>query len=151
MYRRILVAVDGSETSNLALEHALQLAKDQRAQVRIVHAVESLHQLVALSGGTFFDIDELLDSLRREGKRVLEASLERAKAFGVDAETAVLEAKDPVDRTAQILVQEARNWDADLIVVGTHGRSGFDRLFLGSVAETVLRSASVPVLLVRHK
>jgi nucleotide-binding universal stress UspA family protein len=151
MYRRILVAVDGSETSSLALDHALQLAQDQRARVRIVHALESLHQLLALSGGTLFDVDELLDSLRREGQRVLAASLERAKAFGVDAETGLIEPREPVVRTAQMLVQEARSWDADLIVVGTHGRSGVNRLFVGSVAETVLRGASVPVLLVRHK
>jgi len=151
MYRRILVAVDGSETSNLALEHALQLAKDQRARVRIVHALEPLHHLVALAGGAFFDIEELLDPLRREGERVLAASLDRARAVGVDAENALIEAKEPADRAAKVLVQDAKNWDADLIVVGTHGRRGFDRLFLGSVAEKVLRSASVPVLLVRHK
>jgi nucleotide-binding universal stress UspA family protein len=151
MYRRILVAVDGSETSNLALEHALQLGKDQRARVRIVHALESVQYLVALSGGYAFDVGELFDSLRRNGERVLAASLDKARAVGVDAETALVEGKEPMDRAAQILVQGARNWDADLIVLGTHGRRGFDRLFLGSVAEHVLRIASVPVLLVRAK
>src|SRR5262245_31248394 len=151
MYRRILVAVDGSETSNLALDHALQLGTDQRARVRIVHALESVQYLVALSGGYSFDVGDVRDSLHRDGERVLEASLDRARAGGVDAETALIEGKEPMDRTAQILVQDARNWDADLIVLGTHGRRGFDRLFLGSVAEDVLRSASIPVLLVRAK
>jgi len=152
MYRRIVVAVDGSQTSDLALEHALGLAKEQRARVRIVHALESLHYLVALAGSPYpFDATELLDSMRREGERVLAASLERARAAAVDAETALLDGKEPSDRIAQTLVQDAKNWDADLIVLGTHGRRGFDRLFLGSVAETVLRIASVPVLLVRHK
>jgi nucleotide-binding universal stress UspA family protein len=151
MYRRILVAVDGSETSTLALEHALQLGKDQRAHVRIVHALESLQYLVALAGGYVFDIGELLDSLRREGERVLAESADRARAAGVEAEAALIEGKEPMDRTAQIVVEDARRWDADLIVLGTHGRRGFDRLFLGSVAEHVLRAASVPVLLVRAR
>ena len=151
MYRRILVAVDGSQTSNLALEHALQLGKDQGARVRIVHALESLQYLVALAGGYVFDIGELLDSLRREGERVLAASVDKARAGGVAAEAALIEAKEPMDRAAQIVVEDARRWDADLIVLGTHGRRGFDRLFLGSVAEHVLRAASVPVLLVRAR
>jgi len=152
MYRRILVAVDGSQTSNLALEHALALAKEQGARVRIVYALESLHYLVALAGGPYpFDAAELLDAMRREGEHLLAASLEKARAVAADAETALLDGKEPTDRIAQLVVQDAANWDADLIVLGTHGRRGFDRLFLGSVAETVLRIASVPVLLVRAK
>jgi nucleotide-binding universal stress UspA family protein len=151
MYRRILVAVDGGEASNLALEHAFALAKDQRARVRIVHALESLHHLVGLAGAYPFDASGLLASMRQEGERALAASLEKARAVAVDAETALLDGKQAGDRIAQIVVQDARNWDADLIVLGTHGRHGFDRVFLGSVAETVLRTASVPVLLVRAK
>jgi nucleotide-binding universal stress UspA family protein len=150
MYRRILVAADGSAAADLALEHAFALAKDQRARVRIVHALESLHYLVGLAGAYPFDAPGLLESMRREGQRVLAASLEKARAVAVDAETALLDGQ-PTDRIAQIVVQDARNWDADLIVLGTHGRHGFDRVFLGSVAETVLRIASVPVLLVRAK
>jgi nucleotide-binding universal stress UspA family protein len=151
MYRRILVAADGSAAADLALEHAFALAKDQRARVRIVHALESLHYLVGLAGAYPFDAPGLLESMRREGQRVLAASLEKARAVAVDAETALLDGHQPTDRVAQIVVQDARNWDADLIVLGTHGRHGFDRVFLGSVAETVLRIASVPVLLVRAK
>lgn len=151
MYRRILVAVDGSQTARLALEHALQLAKDQGARVRIVHALESIDFLVALAGGYPFDVSDLLDSLRREGSHVLAASLETARAAGVEAEIALVEGLQPSDRTGQILVQDARNWDADLVVLGTHGRRGLDRVLLGSVAETVARFASVPVLLVRRK
>lgn len=149
MYKRIVVAVDGSETSRLALDHALQLAKDQRARVRIVNALESIHYLVSLSGGYPFDASELIESLRQEGKRVLETSLQTARAAGVEAESVLIEGKEPMDRAATIVAQEAKNWDADLIVLGTHGRRGFDRLVLGSVAEALVRIASTPVLLVR--
>jgi nucleotide-binding universal stress UspA family protein len=151
MYQRILVAVDGSETSQLALEHALHLAKDQRARLRIVHALESIERLVSLSGGYPFDAGELIESLRQEGNKVLENSQKAARAAGVESETALIEGKQPMDRAATILLQDAKSWDADLMVLGTHGRHGFDRLVLGSVAETLIRMAPLPVLLVRAK
>ena len=151
MYQRILVAVDGSETSRLALDHALHLAKDQRARLRIVHALESIHYLVSLAGGYLFDAGDLIESLRQEGKRVLENSQEAARAAGVESETALIEARQTMDRAAAIIVQDAKSWDADLIVLGTHGRRGFDRLVLGSVAEALVRIAPLPVLLVRAK
>jgi nucleotide-binding universal stress UspA family protein len=151
MYRRIFVAVDGSDPSRLALAHGLQLAKDQRARVRIVHAVESIHYLVSLAGGYPFDATALLASLRDEGRKVVAQAEEAARAAGVEFETAMLEGKEASDRIATLLVQDARDWDADLIVLGTHGRRGFDRVFLGSVAEALVRMAPLPVLLVRAK
>jgi nucleotide-binding universal stress UspA family protein len=151
MYQRILVAVDGSDTSQLALEHALQLGKDQQARIRIVHAIESIHYLVSLSGGYPFDASGLLESLREEGQQVLSRAQAKARSAGVEAETVLLEEKASMDRTAAILVREAKRWDADLIVLGTHGRRGFDRVVLGSVAETLVRIAPLPVLLVRAK
>lgn len=150
MYRRIHVAIDGSETSQLALEHAIALARDQEARLRVVHAIESLHHLVSLAGGYPFDARELLDSLRQEGQLILKRAQEQASSAGVKAETALLEGAEAVDhRTATILLQDARNWDADLIVLGTHGRRGAERVLLGSVAESLVRIASRPVLLVR--
>jgi len=151
MYSRILVAVDGSATAKLALDHALQLAREQRARVRIVHALESIHFLVSLAGGYPFDASALLDTLREDGKQVLDRAQALAHSAGVEAETALIEGEAPMDRTAAIIVQDALRWDADLIVIGTHGRRGFDRVVLGSVAETLVRIAHLPVLLVRGK
>jgi nucleotide-binding universal stress UspA family protein len=151
MYRRILVAVDGSATAQLALEHALQLARDQQARVRIVHALESVHFLIAMTGGYPFDASALVDSLRADGTRVLEQALAGARKAGVDAETALIEGAAPTDRTAMIIVQDALRWEADLIVIGTHGRRGIDRVVLGSVAEALMRIAHTPVLLVRGR
>lgn len=150
MYRRILVAVDGSEPSQLALEHALELAKDQHARLRIAHAVESFHYLVS-AGGFPFDASELIQSLRQDGERVLSEAHARAARAGVEAETAMLEGRTTAERTAGIVIRDAKEWDADLIVLGTHGRRGFDRVLLGSVAESLVRTASLPVLLVRAK
>lgn len=151
MYRRILVAIDGSDTAKLALDHALRLARDQQARVRIVHALESVHFLVSMAGGYPFDAGALLDSMREEGKRALQQALDTAHKAGVDAETAIIEGAAPLDRTASIIVQDALRWDTDLIVIGTHGRRGFDRVVLGSVAEALVRIAHTPVLLVRAR
>lgn len=149
MYRRILVAFDGSHGSHMALGHALALAREQHASVRVVHAIESLHYLVSLSGGYPFDAGGLIESLRQEGTWVLNAAKDKAQSAGVAVETALLEGTNPTERIAHLLLREARRWDADLVVLGTHGRRGLDRLMLGSVAEALVRAATVPVLLVR--
>ncbi len=149
MYRRILVALDGSDTATLALDHALHLAREQNARVRLVHALESMHILVSMAGGYPFDAEALTTSMRADGQRLLDAARVQAHKAGVEAETALVEGEAPMDRTAAILVQDALRWNADLIVIGTHGRRGFDRVVLGSVAEALVRIAHIPVLLVR--
>lgn len=152
MYQRILVAVDGSDTAQLALDHALQLAKDQRARLRIVHAIESIQDLVGMSGGYPFDASPLIESMREEGQKVIDAAVARAQAAGVEAEATLVEAPPTsMERTAAMLVREGKRWEADLIVVGTHGRRGLDRVILGSVAESLIRVAPLPVLLVRAR
>jgi nucleotide-binding universal stress UspA family protein len=150
MYQRIFVAVDGSDTSNLALEQALQLAKDQRARVRIVHALDPA-PYTSVAGMRPFDAGELIESMRQDSKRLLATALDAAKAAGVNAETALIDGEWTSERAAQRLARAAKSWEADLIVVGTHGRRGFDRLMMGSVAEAIMRIADVPVLLVRGK
>jgi len=150
MYRRILVAIDGSESSQRALEHALALAKDQQARLRIVNAVEFPHYLVMTTGYPV-SVSDLMKSMREEGQRMLSQAQARASLVGAKTEAAVLESKTGAERTADILIEDAKQWDADLIVLGTHGRRGLDRVLLGSVAEAVVRLAPLPVLLVRAK
>ena len=151
MYQRILVAIDGSETSNIAIEHAVQLAKDQRARLRIVHVVESIGHAVSLAGAYPFDPTPLWEAMREDGRRALSVAEAKAVSAGIETETALVEDKEPPERVASILASDAQEWDADLLVVGTHGRRGIDRLLVGSVAETLGRIAPTPVLLVRAK
>lgn len=151
MYQRILVATDGSDTSNIAVEHAVQLARDQRARLRIVHVVESIGHAVSLAGAYPFDPTPLWEALREDGRQALSTAEAKAGSAGVETETALLEDKEPPECVALILARDAQKWDADLIVLGTHGRRGIDRLLVGSVAETLARMAPTPVLLVRAK
>jgi nucleotide-binding universal stress UspA family protein len=145
MYQRILVPIDGSETSGRALQEAIKVA-NREAQLRLVYVIEEFYLLDA-EGYAYIDIADLQKAMRHSGERTLVLAAEKVRQSGTKAETALLEASG--ERIANVIENEARHWQADLIVIGTHGRSGLNRLLLGSVAEGVVRVASVPVLLVR--
>lgn len=141
-YRRILVPVDGSATSNKALTAALGLARERAARVRVMHAIDELSMV---SG--FEDSSYVMRAARENGTKALEDALAIVKAAGIEGDTHLVEA--PGKRLGEAVSDEARAWEADLVVVGTHGRRGLSRLLLGSGAESVIRLASVPVLVVR--
>jgi len=142
MYKRILVPVDGSETSNRAVVAALQMARENGGRLRLVHALD---ELAYLSGYEYSA--DLLKAARDQGSRVLEDAQVMAKSAGVPADGKLVETAGR--RLGELVAEEARNWEADLVVVGTHGRRGMSRILLGSGAEQVLRLAPVPVLAVR--
>ncbi len=146
MYKRILVAVDGSQTSIKALTAALRLAKEVFARVRIIYVVEETIYLA--SYGAFGDYSGAIKAeLHKTGVKVLEDALAIAKAAGVETDTKLLD--DFGGHLGESVANEAKNWDADLIVVGTHGRRGIDRILMGSGAEQVVRLAPVHTLVVR--
>ena len=145
MYQRVLVPIDGSATSERALQEAITLAAGE-AQLRLVYVIEEIYPLDA-EGYAYIDHAALQEAVRKTGERTLVQAAEAVRRSGMTAETALLEAAG--ERVAAVIDGEALNWKADLIVIGTHGRSGLSRLLLGSVAEDVVRGASVPVLLVR--
>ena len=148
MYRKIFVPIDGSAASNLGLKEAIKLAKAQGAKLRLFHLVD---EYVAVSGmdGVTLDTGDLLDALRQTGRKTLAKAEAQARRGGLKPESLMLESFG--GRAADFIVQQAKKWRADLIVLGTHGRRGVKRLVLGSDAEQVIRTTPVPVLLVRAK
>lgn len=144
MYQRILVPVDGSDTSRAALQEAIRLAKQLGSKLKLVHVVENARVFDAEG---MVDYATLRDIATRSGEQVLARAKELANQSGLDAETTLLEGGG--DRNENVIVAEAKQWLAELIVIGTHGRSGISRLLFGSVAEGVVRGASMPVLLIR--
>ncbi len=129
MTRRLLVAVDGSEPSMAALEHALDVFPD--AELTVVHAIDELE---AHYGGESADAEpDFFGTVE-----------EIAQEHGADVETRVLSGTP-----ADAIVEFAEDEDVDGIVVGSEGRSGVSRMLLGSVAETVARRSPVPVTIVR--
>ena len=147
MYKRILVAVDGSPTSGRALREAVKLAESQRSMLRVVHVID----LVNINVETVGDWNEFEDAVRRSGERLLKRATELAKKGGADVDSRLLEVRQVTDRIANEIAREAMQWRADVIVVGTHGRRGLSHMFLGSVAESIIRVAPTPVLLIRAK
>ncbi len=147
MYHRILVPIDGSKTSDRALREALKLANSD-THLRLIYVLEEMYLLDA-EGYAYIDYATLQQAVRQTGERALAQAAEQAKKAGATAETALLETGG--EHIPGVIGREAKQWLADLIVIGTHGRSGLNRLLLGSVAEGVVRAATVPVLLVRSE
>lgn len=146
MYRRILVALDGSETSMRALTASLNLARQGGGRVRMVHVVEELAYL----GG--FDpygasSGDLVKVIRENAAKVLANGLAAAQSAGVEADTVLCD--NMGERLPEAVADAAREWNADLIVVGTHGRRGIGRVLMGSGAEQIIRISPVPVLVIR--
>lgn len=145
MFSRIVVAIDGSSTARRALREAIDLARDDRAALCIAHVVD----LVTLAAETPYALHERDEALRKPAQAILDEAASLAREAGVEAETKLLVIDKLGDRVADEIARLAKRWKADVIVVGTHGRRGASRLFLGSVAETIVRCATTPVLLVR--
>lgn len=143
-YKRILVPVDGSSTSARGLAEAIKLAHDSRARLLLLHVVEEYAILGIPEAGA--SIGPVLDTLKRTGRATLTRIERNARRLGARPETKLIE--DFSGRVANAIVDQARRWRADVIVMGTHGRRGLDRMFLGSDAELVARYSPVPVLLV---
>ena len=148
MYKRILVPVDGSSTSDFALREAIKFVIDQKAKLRIIHVIEDV---VPVWDVELLNINEIREALRQTGERVLAKAEAVARDAGIKAETRLIESTPPGARIASVIAAEAKAWPADLIVTGTHGRRGVDHLLMGSVAEGVVRISPVPVMLIRGR
>lgn len=146
MFKRILVAVDGSHTSELALQEAIKLAGEVRAQLRIVHVVDNVNLNLSAE---FPNPSEIWDAMIKGGQAILHKAGATASAAGIAAESGLIEIDTLGHRIPEMIAADADAWPADLIVIGTHGRRGLSHLLLGSVAEGVVRVATKPVLLIR--
>ena len=145
MYERILVAVDDSATSARAVREAVKLAKRPRSIVRVVHVID----LVNINVESVSDWDRFEDAVRKSGERILKRATGVVRKSGIATDSRLLEVRQVADRIADEVAREAVQWGADVIVAGTHGRRGVSHMFLGSVAESIIRVAPKPVLLVR--
>lgn len=149
MYKNILVGVDGSPASNLALSEVSKMASSDSA-VCIVTVVENPSWSIPLEYGVVYDVELMRKSLREAGKDILERAKSTLAAQGVEARVHLIDLTTVTSNNIPLaILHEAEEWPADLIVIGTHGRRGFNRLLMGSVAERLVRISTKPVLLVR--
>ncbi|RAW45903.1 universal stress protein [Halorubrum sp. 48-1-W] len=141
MYDRILVPTDGSPKGKRAVEHALALAAIHDAEVHALYVIDTASYAGTGMEATWAGIDDLL---REEAEEAVDQVAALAEGTDVVIETSVVEGAP-----GREIVRHATDLGCDLIVMGTHGRGGIDRLLLGSVAERVVRRSPVPVLTVR--
>ena len=141
MYDRILVPTDGSDAMGTVIDHAVELAAVHDAAVHALYVANtaSLGDLSADAGW-----ENVTEALRREGEQAIAVVRDRAHERDVSAERAIREGSPAAEITGY-----ADKNGCDIVVMGTHGRSGVSRLLLGSVAERVVRSAETPVLTIR--
>ncbi|MCE1182627.1 MAG: universal stress protein [Rhodocyclales bacterium] len=146
MYKKIMVAIDDSDTSHGALAEALHIARSSQAKLYIVHvADETLLGMQHRTLSTTLNVEQAFQTITQAGSKLLADAL--AQAQGLEAEVALLEARQ--QRVSEVLLAKAKELGVDLIVVGRHGQRGLAKLILGSVAEQLAKLADASVLLVR--
>ena len=144
MFKRILVAVDGSDTALRALDVAAELAKDQACDLTICTAVDITRACASMTFATPELVQEYIDALNSDARAQNQTAVDRAQNYTTAAHGIVIDAYAPDG-----IIEAGKTANADLIVIGSHGRTGMRRALLGSVAEAVMRIATVPVMVVR--
>jgi len=139
VYDRILVPTDGSEGVERAIEHAIEVAADDGAELHGLYVLSTDAYAGLAMESSWESVDRLLHEDAETAVARIREVVDRGDA-DVPVETAVVEGKP-----SREIVRYAEAQDCDLVVMGTHGRGGIDRLLLGSVAESVIRASSIPV------
>lgn len=143
-FEHILVPVDGSETSYAAVDKAVEIAKAFNSKVTVVQVL-ALDPYIAAEYITAAQTNDLVERARTAILKTLDEAKAKFAAAGIDAQTQLLEGQVIYSE----IVKAAESLNTDLIVIGSHGRTGFKKLFLGSVAQSILGQANVPVMVIR--
>ncbi|AMM42112.1 UspA domain-containing protein [Candidatus Desulfofervidus auxilii] len=140
-YTSILVPIDGSEASKVALEEAVEIAKRNGASIIILHVFPNRADLIEV-----YKISNLKSAFREEGEKLLEEACRYAAQKGISAVIRLTEGKP-----CEEIVKTAEAQNCDLIVMGSHGHNTLSKILLGSVTQRVLGNAPCPVMVVREK
>ena len=146
MYQRILVPFDASATSKKGLAEAIKLATLSGGRLRLLHVVDVMKYATGFETCSAY-INEVIPVMKQQGHAILDEGKRLAEQSRLPIETMLLESLG--SRVSDLVMDDAKTWGADIIVLGTHGRRGVNRFLLGSDAEQLLRVSDVPVLLVR--
>jgi len=142
-YRNIVIATDGSQNSQRAISYGIEIAKLSGATVHALYVVDTTSfSSIPMDAGW----EAMYETLRKEGEKAIFEVKERGDTSGVEVREVLIEG-----HPSNEIIDFAENNNADLIVVGTLGKTGLDRFLMGSVAEKVVRGSKVPVLVVRSE
>lgn len=146
-YKRIVAAVDGSKISNLVFKEALYLAKALHSKLYILHIIERLPDHVAYA----IDVSKYQLQATKAGEKLLAKFDALAKKNKISTETKLIEIINFKDNVSNKILKATKSWKADLLVMGTHGRTGFSHFMLGSVTEETLKTLKTPILIIHGK
>lgn len=138
MYDQILVPTDGSKGTGSAIEHAINISTTYDATLHTIYVVDT-------NVGIDVSVPGALDALEEAGKNAIDEVIQRAESAGVNTVEGMVGQGIP----HKVILEYIDSRDIDLVVMGTHGRTGLDRYLLGSVTEKVVRLSETPVLTVR--
>jgi nucleotide-binding universal stress UspA family protein len=149
VFKKILVPVDGSATSEAGLKTAIGMARDSGGSLVVLHVIDEhvLIQTADYIGGNYYE--DTIGAMRDAGRKVLTKASGLVEKAGVPYKSVMVETLE--GGVADLVLAQCRKVKAHAIVMGTHGRRGLSRMVLGSDAEGVVRGASVPVILVKAK
>lgn len=148
-YKNIIVALDGGPTSSLVLQEAFYVAKLAEAKLYIIHVADVLLPSTADVGYIMINLEEYKRAVIIGGEELLKKMKDSINLSDIEIETRLIE--NEFNRISEKIIEATSELHGDLVVLGTHGRRGFNRFLMGSVAEEVARIANTPVLLVRTK
>ena len=147
-FKKIMIATDGSDCSRLAVDKGIELAQLSGGTVYAVYVVSTAY--LPMDGDYFIGINPYWESIqeawRTQGQQAVDYVKDRGEMKGINVESVLLEG-DPSDE----LIRYAEKEKMDIVIMGTLGRTGLDRLLLGSVAGNVVRHSKVPVMVARDK
>lgn len=132
MYQKIIVPMDGSPTAARGLAEAIKLGKLTGARLRLIHVVDELSFALSVGDG-YANAEENLNGLRVSGAEILSEAQTRVRTSGLEVDTVLSDSL--AGRVCDLIIAQVAEWGADLIVLGTHGRRGVGRMFMGSDAE----------------
>ena len=149
--KKICIALDTSPSAQKIAEFGYSYAKALKSEITLVHVVNDISYysmnydpIMGYAGFLTSSTLDLVEGLKKESENFLEASAKHLKDENI--KTAVLDGD-----TADAILEFAKNWNADLIVMGTHSRSGLANLFMGSIAVEVLKHSKIPLLIIPTK
>ena len=144
MFKHILVPVDGSATSLVAMDKAVQLARAFSGRITVIHVIDP-YPFVGIGADFAYGQTEYLTAAKASANQALTAAADAATAAGLQCTQRVIEGQSVYEG----ILEGATGADIDLIIMGSHGRNGIEKFLLGSETQRVLSHTSLPVLVVR--
>lgn len=149
MYKKIIVPIDGSSTSSLALDEAIHLGEHLNCKIDIIHIVHTMEDDIIPANNKISASENAYQNWTNQGKSVLEYARQQLEKAHLKGDLLLVENLNNRQEIADAILKAARQQHSELIIIGSHGNSGFREHTLGRVAQKLLDQGEFPVWLIR--